>query len=205
MKASVFVGASVDGFIARRNHTFDFLDAGGNEPHGFEEFMASVDALVMGRKTYDVVRVFGTWPYGDKPVFVLSTRKLAPAPQGVVVERLSGPPGRIVSRLEARGFRHLYVDGGLTIQRFLRAGLIQRLTVTRVPMLIGGGIPLFGPLQRDIRLRHVATRSYTGGLVQSEYDVLPSAKRRRVSEAPTPDRRASRGARARSTRRPRRR
>jgi dihydrofolate reductase len=203
VKATVFVGASVDGFIARTNHTFDFLDVGGNEPHGFEEFMATVDALVMGRKTYEVVRPFEPWPYGTKPVFVLSTRRLAPPPAGAVIERMSGAPEKIVASLEARGLRHLYVDGGLTIQRFLRAGLIDRLIVTRVPVLIGTGIPLFGPLHPDVLLEHVETRTYAGGLVQTEYAVKPT-ERLRVSGAMPPDRRESRGGRARNTPRKRR-
>jgi len=87
------------------------------------------------------------------------------------VEHMSGDPADILSRLAARGIGHVYVDGGITIQRFLRAGLIQRLVVTRVPVLIGSGIPLFGATGRDIALRHVATRQYASGLVQSEYDV----------------------------------
>jgi dihydrofolate reductase len=171
MKASVFVGTSVDGFIARPDGALDFLPEGGGEPHGYDEFMATVDALVIGRKTYETVLGFGAWAYGAKPVIVLSTRALAPAPAGAVVERMSGEPAEIVGRLAARGIGHVYVDGGITIQRFLRAGLIQRLVVTRVPVLIGSGIPLFGTLPRDVRLRHVATRSYASGLVQSEYAV----------------------------------
>ena len=171
MKASVFVGTSVDGFIARPDGGLDFLPEGGGEPHGYDEFMATVDALVIGRKTYETVLGFGGWAYGAKPVIVLSTRALSPAPAGAVVERMSGEPAEIVALLAARGVGHLYVDGGITIQRFLRAGLIQRLVVTRVPVLVGSGIPLFGALPRDVRLRHVATRSYASGLVQSEYAV----------------------------------
>jgi len=171
VRASVFVGVSVDGFMARPNGDLDWLPPGGGEPHGYEEFMATVDALVIGRKTFDTVLSFATWPYGAKPVFVLSSRTLAPAPAGAAVEHLSGGPAEIVSRLAARGIGHIYVDGGITIQRFLRAGLIQRLVITRVPVLIGAGIPLFGATGRDIALRHVATRSYESGLVQSEYAV----------------------------------
>jgi dihydrofolate reductase len=171
MKASVFVGTSLDGFIARVNGDFDFLPPGGGEPHGYDKFMATVDALVIGRKTFETVLTFDTWPYGEKPVFVLSTRSLAPAPPGAVVEHMSGDPAEIVSRLAARGIQHIYVDGGITIQRFLQAGLIQRLIITRVPVLIGAGIPLFGVTQRDIALKHVATRQYASGLVQSEYAV----------------------------------
>ena len=174
MKASVFVGTSLDGFIARPNGELDFLDAAGNEPHGYEEFFASVDALVIGRKTYETVLGFGTWPYGAKPIFVLSTHALDPAPAGAIVEHMSGAPAEIVSQLEARGIKHIYVDGGITVQRFLDAGLVQRLIVSRVPVLIGEGIPLFGPLSRDITVRHVATRQYASGLIQSEYEVVSS-------------------------------
>jgi len=171
MRASVFIGTSVDGFIARANGDLDWLPPGGGEPHGYEEFMAAVDALVIGRKTFETVLNFDAWPYGEKPVFVLSTRALAPAPLGAVVERMSGTPADIVSLLAARGIRHIYVDGGITIQGFLRAGLIQRLIITRVPVLIGSGVPLFGATPRDIRLKHIATREYASGLVQSEYAV----------------------------------
>jgi dihydrofolate reductase len=172
VKASVFVGISVDGFIARTNGEFDFLPADGGEPHGFVEFMASVDALVMGRHTFETVLGLDPWPYGDKPVFVLSTRPLERVPPGRVVERMSGEPNDIVSQLATRGIKHIYVDGGITIQRFLRAGLIQRLTITRVPVLIGTGISLFGEVPRDIALRHITTRSFAGGLVQTEYEVV---------------------------------
>jgi dihydrofolate reductase len=171
MRASVFVGTSLDGFIARANGDFDFLESGGGEPHGYDEFMATVDALVIGRKTFETVLAFEQWPYGEKLVFVLSTRPLAPAPPGAVVEHMSGEPAEIWAQLTARGLQHIYVDGGITIQRFLRAGLIQRLIVTRVPVLIGQGIPLFGALPQDVLLRHVATRQYAGGLVQSEYAI----------------------------------
>ena len=171
MKASVFIGTSLDGFIARTNGHLDFLPPGGGEPHGYDEFMATVDALVIGRKTFETVLTFDKWPYGEKTVVVLSTRPLARAPLGAVVERMSGSPAKILSQLTARGIRHIYVDGGITIQRFLEAGLIQRIIITRVPVLIGAGIPLFGSLRRDIVLEHVATRHYATGLVQSEYVV----------------------------------
>lgn len=172
MKASVFIATSLDGFIARADGGIDWLPVGGGEPHGYEEFIATVDALVIGRKSYETVLGFDPWPYGDKPVFVLSSGTLTPTPPGAVVEQMSGDPVEIVSRLATRGIRHIYVDGGITIQRFLQAGLIQRLIITRIPVLLGSGIPLFGPLQRDIVLRHVSTRSLGGGLVQSEYTVV---------------------------------
>jgi len=172
MTASVFIGTSVDGFIARPNDELDFLPEGGGEPHGYNEFIASVDAIVIGRKTFEKVLTFGAWPYGDKRVVVLSSRPLDLSTAiGGVVEQMAGSPGEIVSELAARGVNNLYIDGGITIQRFLRAGAIQRLIITRVPVLIGDGVPLFGTLPHDIRLRHIATRHYSSGLVQSEYEV----------------------------------
>lgn len=172
MTVSLFVGASVDGFIARPNGDLDWLPAGGGEPHGYDEFIASVDAIVIGRKTFETVLTLGAWPYGEKRVVVLSSSPVdLSAAGGGVVEQMAGSPAEIVSRLAASGARHLYVDGGLTIQGFLRAGLVERLVITRVPVLIGVGIPLFGSLPRDVRLRHVATRHFPSGLVQSEYHV----------------------------------
>ena len=170
---SVFVGTSVDGFIARPNGELDFLPPGGGAPHGYDEFIASVDALVIGRNTFETVLAFPAWPYGDKRVVVLTSRPLdLSAVRGGKVEQMSGPPSDIVAQLAATGAHHLYIDGGITVQRFLRAGLVQRLVITRVPVLIGDGIPLFGALPRDVRLHHVATQHYPSGLLKSEYDVV---------------------------------
>jgi dihydrofolate reductase len=173
MKLSVFCGLSVDGFLARPDDTFDFLNTGEKEPHGFNEFLATVDVVVMGRRTLDVVLKLGHLElYGGKPAIVLSGRPIDLSSGGsTVVEHMSGKPGEIVMRLEQRGFKHAYVDGGITIQRFLAAGLIDRLIVTRVPVLIGEGVPLFGSVPHDIPLHHVATRCYGAGVVQSEYEV----------------------------------
>jgi dihydrofolate reductase len=169
MLATVFCGVSVDGFIARPDGGIDWLPQ-VTEDHGYTELMATVDALVIGRGTYETVLGFAEWPYGRTPVIVLSTRALdLSAHRGYPVEQMGGEPAEIVARLAARGMKHIYVDGGITIQRFLRAGMIQRLIVTRVPVLIGQGIPLFGPLDADVPLRHVRTRDFPSGLVQTEY------------------------------------
>lgn len=171
MPVSVFVGTSVDGFIARPDGALDFLPPGGGEPHGYDEFIATVDAIVIGRKTFETVLAMEAWPYGNKRVVVLSSRSIDLSKAGGVVEQMDGSPAEIVSKLAATGAHHLYVDGGITVQRFLRAGLVRRLVITRVPVLIGEGIPLFGTLPHDIHLKHVATRHYPSGLVQSEYQV----------------------------------
>lgn len=169
MKASVFIATSLDGFIARRDGALDWLPV-DCEPHGYHEFIATIDAVVIGRKTFETVLEFGGWAYGQTPVIVLSTTMSElKAPEGAICDLMSGTPHEIVAQLTQRGLKHIYVDGGVTIQGFLRSGLIQRLIITRIPVLLGSGIPLFGPLSHDIRLEHVATRAYAGGLVQSEY------------------------------------
>ena len=170
MKASVFIATSLDGFIARLDGGLDWLPAGGGEPHGYDEFIATVDAIVIGRKTFETVLTFDDWPYGTKRVIVLtSTPSALKAPQGAVCEMINGSPPEIVAHLASKGMKHLYVDGGVTIRGFLEAGLIQRMIITRIPVLLGSGIPLFGLLSHDVRLEHIATRSFPSGMVQSEY------------------------------------
>lgn len=171
MKGIVFVGQSLDGYIARSDGTLDFLDVpGANEDHGFAALLESVDALVMGRDTYDFVEAHGWWPYGDKPVFVLSHRSVEDAPDSVEVLDLA--PLEVAAELDRRGLERVYVDGGLTIQSFLDAGLIERLVITTVPVLIGSGISLFGDLANDVKLGLVAFDTFGGGLTQATYDVL---------------------------------
>jgi len=172
MLVSVFCGMSVDGFIARKDGTFEFLDEGGAEPHGYDEFIKTIDTHVIGRNTYEVVLGFGEWAYGNKRVVVLSSKPLDfSAVREGKVEQMSGEPQEIIARLASSGAKHLYVDGGDTVQRFLRAGCVDRITVSRVPVLIGEGIPLFGSLPSDVKLRHIATTSYKTGLVKSEYSI----------------------------------
>ncbi|HET9742382.1 MAG TPA: dihydrofolate reductase family protein [Terriglobales bacterium] len=172
MKMSVFCGTSVDGFIARPDDTLDFLEAGGGGPHGFTEFLRSVDVVVLGRRTYEVVTKIGHFGlYGKRQIIVLSRTPLDLSSSKAKIEQMSGTPQEIAAQLDKRGFQHAYVDGGITIQRFLQQGLVNRITVTRVPVLIGQGIPLFGPLTKDVPVRHIKTQSYKGGLVQSEYEV----------------------------------
>lgn len=178
-RCSVFCGVSLDGFIARKNDALDFLEGppGAKKPrgsgdHGFGAFMKGIDALVCGRSTFEVVLGFPKWYYGDKKVVVLSRRKVdltKARAMGANIEWMRGEPEAIVAALAKRGFRRLYVDGGATIQRFLRAGLIDRIIISRLPVLIGQGIPLFGPLPKDVWFKHVATRTFPDGMVQTEY------------------------------------
>ena len=177
-ECAVFVGVSLDGFIARPNGDLDWLmgEGGGDSAeYGYNEFIADIDAIVMGRQTFEKALTFDNWYYGTKRVIVLSSRSLdlsIAQARGGIVEVMGGSPAEIVSKLADSGAHRLYVDGGVTIQQFLRAGLIHRLIISRLPVLIGKGIPLFGSLPRDIRLNHIATRTYPGGMVQSEYRLI---------------------------------
>ncbi|HET6398852.1 MAG TPA: dihydrofolate reductase family protein [Candidatus Thermoplasmatota archaeon] len=176
MRCSVFIATSLDGFIARRDGSIDWLpqpDASvPSEDHGYKTFLADVDAIVMGRNTFDLVLTFPGWPY-DRPVYVLTHRELPPLPEGAVAERVSGTPPEVVAALARKGHRHLYVDGGSTITQFLASGLIDRMTITTIPVLIGDGLPLFGRLQQDIRWTHEATKAFPSGLVQSTWQRRP--------------------------------
>lgn len=174
MKATVFCATSLDGFIARSDGDVSWLGdpSEGGEDGGFSALMESIDYLVMGRNTFEKVLSFGEWPY-SKPVIVLTSRGLkVPESLSDKVETMSGSPAQVIAVLASKGAKHLYVDGGDTVQRFLRAGLIQNIIVTTVPVLIGVGIPLFGKVDDDIRLQHLETRTLPHGLVQSEYRVV---------------------------------
>lgn len=176
---SVFLGMSVDGFIARLDHDLAWLTAGGDAggapddgaggDFGFAEFVSGVDAIVMGRSTYRVIEPIAEWPYTGKPVHVLSTT-LDPGAD----PRLAGVHRSLdeaVAALSAAGHRRVYVDGGSTVHAFLRAGLIADLTLSRVPVLIGTGHTPWGELAGDVALEHVRTRTLAGGMVQSTYRV----------------------------------
>lgn len=174
MPAHVFIATSLDGFIARPNGALDWLpvpEAGG-EDYGYHAFMDTVDAIVMGRHTYEsVLAMGGSWTY-PKPVVVLSSRALTVnTALSETVVQMAGTPAEVVAQCAARGWHSLYVDGGVTIQRFLAAGQIARIILTRIPTLLGVGLPLFAAVPHDIALTHVKTVSYDSGFVQSEYHV----------------------------------
>ena len=177
IRASVYVATSLDGFIARRDGSIDWLNEAqvlvpDGEDLGFQAFMDTVDTLIMGRKTFEQVLSFGVWPYGQTPVVVFSHNPIHIPPALVdTVSRASGPPRAILERLSAQGVQHVYADGGNTIQGFLAESLIDHITITTIPVLLGDGIPLFGPLEKDIRLTHVKTVAYDFGFVQTTYAI----------------------------------
>jgi dihydrofolate reductase len=177
----VFVATSLDGFIARPDGSIDWLEQANQlvpagEDCGYGAFMASVDALVMGRVTFDTVRSMSPWPYGNKPVYVLSrTLSTLPPDSPPSVRLVRGEPAAAIAASAAQGLRSLYVDGGITIQAFLTAGLIRELIITVIPVLLGAGRPLFGPLLGDVKLRLVGSRVYPFGFVQSHYAIASDA------------------------------
>ena len=174
LNVSVYIATSLDGFIARKNGDLDWLPTPteGGEDYGYAEFISTIDAIVMGRNTYEKVLSFGGWHY-DKKVFVLSSRELEIAPElSEKVEALHQPPRELIRELEQRGIRHIYLDGGVTIQRFLREGLVNEMTITTIPILIGEGLPLFGQTEKDIQLQLIEAKSFPNGLVQKKYNVL---------------------------------
>lgn len=168
MQRSVFIATSLDGYIARPDGGLDWLKAveRPGEDYGYAGFAATVDALVIGRRTYDVVLGFDTWPYPGKRVIVMTHRPLA-ARHGE--EAFAGEPAALVARLAAEGTRRVYVDGGDVIRQFLAAGLIDDLTLSIIPVLLGDGVPLFGGVEHRLRLDD--TRAFESGLVQLVYRV----------------------------------
>ena len=176
---SVFLGMSVDGFIARLDGDIGWLtggdtsggppDDGAGSDFGFGEFVSAIDALCMGRSTYEFLQPIAEWPYQGKPVHVISTT-LQPGEDDRIT--VHGSFDEAVAALSAAGYRRVYVDGGRTVHSFLAAGLVADLTLARVPVLIGTGLTPFGELPADIRLAHVRTQEFAGGMVQSTYRVV---------------------------------
>ncbi|MEM8863154.1 MAG: dihydrofolate reductase family protein [Chloroflexota bacterium] len=177
MKITVYIATSLDGFIARPDGDIDWLNnpdyvLENGDDMGYGALMQSIDAMVMGSSTFEKVLSFGIeWPYGETTVIVLSSRDLeVPAEIKKTVRLMKGSPAEIVQSLMQDGINHIYLDGGKTVQNFLAAGLVSELIITKIPILLGQGIPLFGPIPQDMHLTHMSTQSYPNGMVQSRYE-----------------------------------
>lgn len=174
---SVFIAASLDGYIARLDGAIDWLPNNeaspeSNEDYGYYEFIAGIDALVMGRASLEKLLTYGSWPYEELPVYVLSSTLRVPPPgTPKTVTLLNAEPAAVMQIAQNNKHTRLYIDGGLTIQRFLAAGLITDMVVTTIPVLLGSGRRLFGALSNDVKLEFVYSRSYPNGLVQTKYTV----------------------------------
>ena len=169
----VYIATSLDGFIATPDGGLDWLNDIPNpdqSDYGFADFMAGIDAIAMGRKTFEIVSGFDSWAY-DKPVFVLSRslKSLPASAQQRNVELIQGEPQAVVQQLHQRSFQNLYIDGGQTIRNFLDCNLIDDLIITRIPILLGDGIPLFIRLKESQSFNHLKTEIYNETLVKSHY------------------------------------
>ena len=169
--AAAFIATSLDGYIARADGSIDWLTSRAEHAGetGYDEFMASVDTVVVGRNTYQLACTFDSWPYDGKQVEVLSTTLDPDTDDRVLVHRTLDA---LVETLNDRGAQRIYADGGALIRTFLAAGLLNELTITTAPVLLGSGLPLFGDLDHDIALVHNATRTLKAGFVQSDYTVV---------------------------------
>ena len=176
IQCSVFIATSLDGYIARSDGSLDWLDEANKtvpegEDCGYLSFMNSVDVLVMGRNSFEKVLSFGDWPYGDKQIVVMSRKGVAvPLELQKTVSVTNESPKDLVNRLEAEGAKRLYIDGGLTIQSFMQDELIDDFTITLIPVILGGGKPLFASLPKDVGLKHIDTKAYDFGFVQVRYE-----------------------------------
>jgi len=172
----VFIATSLDGFIAREDGDIEWLlqqDQAG-EDHGYDDFIRDIDAIVMGRGTFEAVRDMDEWFY-NRPVLVLSSvlsQQEVPAKLTGKVRFTDKSPQEAMAMLEDEGSRRVYVDGGKIIQSFITLGMISDMVITHVPILLGTGRPLFGSVQHDVFLTHKYTRSFPSGLVQSSYNVV---------------------------------
>ena len=172
VKTFVYVGTSLDGFIARKDGDFNWLNPFNNHEvwDSYTKFISDIDAIVIGRGTFEIVLNLPEWPY-DKKVYVLSNsiKQVADKIKGKVTI-LSMNPVELLGYLSKEGFKNIYVDGGKLIQSFLRENLIDEMIITQVPVLIGNGIPLFGHLEKDIYFIHLQTDIYSNGLVKTHYE-----------------------------------
>lgn len=174
----VYIGISLDGFIARPNGEIDWLTKFADKEafESYDEFMSEIDVIVIGRGTFETVLKFPKWPY-DRPVFVLSN-SITEVPESLEdkMSVISLPPAEVIDLLSAEGLRGAYIDGGSVIQSFLAEDLIDELTISRAPVLIGNGISLFGTIDFDIQFSHIQTKVCSNGLVRSHYKRLRPRK-----------------------------
>ena len=172
MRTIVYIGTSLDGFIARKDGDIDWLVKFADDEaiHAYKEFINRIDAVIIGKRTYEKVLSFPSWPY-ETEVFVLSS-SLQQVPDKLKdkVTILLMKPGELLGHLSGKGFSGIYVDGGKVIQSFLKEDLIDELIISKIPILLGAGIPLFGSLDGDLLFTHIRTESYSNGLVRSYYE-----------------------------------
>ena len=184
MKCSVFIATSADGYIATSEGAVDWLHTSGNQDAdmsanpdmGFHHFIASVDCMIMGRKCMQTLADFNLapeqWPYGDIKIYVLShSVSVAPENMRNKVEMYSGDILALINKLASDGYQHAYIDGGKTITAFINQQLINEMIITKAPIILGEGIPLFGKIEKPIKLLEANATAFPNDFIQIKYSV----------------------------------
>lgn len=184
MKCSVFIATSADGYIATKEGNIDWLQTAGkaaadmseNPDMGFNEFISSVDCMIMGRKCMEVIASFNLtdeqWPYRDLKIIVLSNT-LSEPPTSLLgkVDIYAGDIDLLLKQLEADGFKHAYIDGGTTITSFINLQLVNEMIITQAPILLGQGLPLFGDISETVKLHNTETKVFANDFIQTKYSL----------------------------------
>ncbi|MFN8672971.1 MAG: dihydrofolate reductase family protein [Candidatus Sericytochromatia bacterium] len=177
-KCLVFIATSFDGYIAKIDGDIEWLnnpEYAKSELNGikYEDFISTIDLIVMGRNTYEKVLTFGFWPYENTPVLVLTSKTLN-IPDNLIgkIEILNNSPEEIMLKLQERKLKKVYIDGGKTIQNFLKSKLIDELIITQIPILLGNGIPLFEKNDNEYKLELLDSQKSENGFVQSRYKII---------------------------------
>lgn len=173
-KISIYIAVSIDGYIARKDNSLDWLDrvGGFDEDYGFQKLLSRIDAVVLGRKTYEIASTVPD-PYPGKRVVVLSN-SLHSIKEGMELYR--GDLTQLISKLYREGIKHIWVDGGATISQFLESQLVDTMTLSIIPLILGGGVPLFNVIGKEIPCRLISSQSYQSGLVQLNYEIIKQFK-----------------------------
>ncbi|WP_068471067.1 dihydrofolate reductase family protein [Candidatus Protochlamydia phocaeensis] len=168
---SIYIATSIDGYIARKDDSLDWLDrvGGFNEDYGFQKLLDSIDAVILGRKTYEIAASVPDWPYKGKKIVVLSKSLKTVREEA---ELFQGDLTQLVSHLDSDGIKHVWIDGGLTISQFLNLQMVDFMTLSVIPVLLGEGIPLFNSIAKELSCRLVSSQSYPSGLVQLHYEIV---------------------------------
>ncbi len=173
-KISIYIATSIDGYIARKDGSLDWLDrvGGFDEDYGFQKLLDSIDAVILGRNTYEVAASVHDWPYKGKRIVVLSNNSLQTVREEA--ELFRGDLTQLASQLHSDGIKHVWIDGGVTISQFLDLQMVDSMTLSVIPVMLGSGMSLFSKISKELPCRLVSSQSYPSGLVQLNYEITKS-------------------------------
>ncbi len=171
-----YIASSLDRFIAKKDGSVEWLHSEKyhleNEDFGYEKFMESIDCIVMGRITFETVLKFDPYPFENVPVIVVSKNPYYKIELKHQITIFTRPLRELIPFLESKKYQNVYVDGGKLIQSFLKESLLDEITITQIPIVLGSGIPLFSETDREIEFKHRKTKSFPNGFVQTEYEIV---------------------------------